>query len=689
MTALLMLSGSLQAAEYVSLYTTYGRTVSYCSQTPCGGAGNCRADVVPCGGDYSYKYTDTLVGFKDMYNLNDSRILCGLEGDGCSPEEARLSLNLKDLRSSPDAFRIYLPPGTVRAVVNFYLYNGAKDIGFAVRYQQPPDCLYCQYARQQSRYDDIPWATSLVRLSDVTQGDVYTENLNGLSKILTFSSSTPLSPGAAGWLYIKKIPFTTATIRDIVVDVKVDVSAYLNWYNNGADWDAAGDPWSGNNTVAPPRVCASSNLGACLTASACGMVGAYWYDGRCNRQPACTVNDPYSCDTSEKCGDSNLYWYEGECNAEPACTVSTLTSCDTEPKCESTGFYWYDGFCNEEPRCRLDNLVGCESEVECTEINAYWYAGGCNAEPACTAGTLSSCDTVEKCTSSGFMWSAGYCIDEPLCSRSNLGGCSNESDCVAHGGEWHNYLTSSSVNCTRRSTTSGSSGGPTFPTSGPANSGSTSSGLAALFGITVSPTSNANVPPPPVGTPPCDGNHLEECDRSACEALGSGYWYDGSCHEQREYPDYRDHIVDAPVRLGSDVDDGELVAGDGLSLRINFSGESRRYVVIVFPNDDFYFIHDDNPEQLLTKQVLSLRNNGGAPLFEAADLCSVLPEYRGEWKIYFLTVPATENELRDLQALASYLDGPNAQYVLGSYSVMVDCNKRNNVSAATLLGLFQ
>ncbi|MCK4378937.1 MAG: hypothetical protein KAW01_06310, partial [Deltaproteobacteria bacterium] len=77
------------------------------------------------------------------------------------------------------------------------------------------------------------------------------------------------------------------------------------------------------------------------------------------------------------------------------------------------------------------------------------------------------------------------------------------------------------------------------------------------------------------------------------------------------------------------------------------------------------------------------------PLFEAADLCSVLPEYRGEWKIYFLTVPSTENELRDLQALASYLDGPNAQYVLGSYSVTVDCNKRNNVSAATLLGLFQ
>ncbi|MCK4378936.1 MAG: hypothetical protein KAW01_06305, partial [Deltaproteobacteria bacterium] len=64
------------AAEYMSLYAAYGRAVSYCSQSPCDGAGNCEEDVLPCGGDYPYKYSDTRAGFKDIYNLNDPKILC-------------------------------------------------------------------------------------------------------------------------------------------------------------------------------------------------------------------------------------------------------------------------------------------------------------------------------------------------------------------------------------------------------------------------------------------------------------------------------------------------------------------------------------------------------------------------------------------------------------------------------------
>ena len=115
--AVMLLAGSLQAADYVSLYTTYGRTISYCSQSPCGGAENCAANVIPCSGSFPYKYSDDLVGFKNIYNLNDPKILCSLDVagiDACgSPEEVRLPLNLKDLSSSPDAFRIYLPPGTV------------------------------------------------------------------------------------------------------------------------------------------------------------------------------------------------------------------------------------------------------------------------------------------------------------------------------------------------------------------------------------------------------------------------------------------------------------------------------------------------------------------------------------------------------------------------------------------------
>jgi hypothetical protein len=89
-------------------------------------------------------------------------------------------------------------------------------------------------------------------MSDVTQGDVYTENLNGLSKILTFNSSVPLTADKAGWLYIKKMPFKTSTIRDIVVDIKVNTAAYKVWYDN-AVWGTDGNP---------PGI-SSGNLPAC------------------------------------------------------------------------------------------------------------------------------------------------------------------------------------------------------------------------------------------------------------------------------------------------------------------------------------------------------------------------------------------------------------------------------------------
>jgi hypothetical protein len=320
MLALLMSSGISQAAEHVSLYA-YGQTLSYCSQTPCAGAGNCVEDSYPCGGDFSYKYTDKLAGFKDLYNLNDPKIFCGqdlLDSSGCAPEEKSLSLSLGTLRqtgldyvsSFPDAFRVFVPPGTVYGYVNIYMPIDAQE-GIVVRYNQPPEGVYCQFAGQPSHYDDVPWdVPNRVNLGTMEQRDVYLRNWGGLAAAVSpFSLQIPLSSTGSGWLYIRKLPFTSSTIHKISVSFRVNAAVFQRWYDDVV-WDTGGDPWSANNNVALTSVCSSSNLGACLTESACERVDAYWYDNGCNAEAACAANKFYACDSQAKCESSGFYWYD-------------------------------------------------------------------------------------------------------------------------------------------------------------------------------------------------------------------------------------------------------------------------------------------------------------------------------------------------------------------------------------------
>lgn len=238
---------SSQADDYVSLYS-YGQTISYCSQSPCGGAENCEENSYPCSVDYPYKYTNTLAGFKDIYNLNDPKILCGLDVAGideCASEEKYLALTLSTLSNYnnyisvfPDTFRIFIPPGTIRRQVVFYMPLDALE-GVVVRYQQPPDCDCRQYVY----FDDVPWDNPHTSLQTMAERDVYLQNAGGLiSALPTFSLQAPMIQEESGWLYIRKLPFTSSRIIKITVNLKMNIPSFLDWYNNGAVWDVVGDP---------------------------------------------------------------------------------------------------------------------------------------------------------------------------------------------------------------------------------------------------------------------------------------------------------------------------------------------------------------------------------------------------------------------------------------------------------------
>ena len=61
------------------------------------------------------------------------------------------------------------------------------------------------------------------------------------------------------------------------------------------------------------------------------------------------------------------------------CTPETPEYCKTQEDCEAVGAYWYDGVCNAEPAvCDADHLWACEKEDECEAVGGYWYNGICN-----------------------------------------------------------------------------------------------------------------------------------------------------------------------------------------------------------------------------------------------------------------------------------------------------------------------
>lgn len=604
-------SGALQpTGDYAPLYA-FGQTVSSCSQTPCSGAENCEEGRYPCGGDLPYKYDETLVGFRDLYDLNDPKILCGQDlpdvASCAIPAEKSISLTLGTLHqngldyvgSFPDMFRIFIPPGTVYGYVNIYMPIDGQE-GIVVRYKQPPVGEYCRYSGQSSHYEDVPWdVPNRVNLETMTQRDVYLRNWGGLAAAVSpFSLQIPLSEASSGWLYIKKMPFTSSTIHKVTASFRVDVPTYQDWYNS-AVWDIAGNPWLAAHGEATAAVCSNANLAACRNARECEQVGGYWYRDSCNTQNSCSVDDFYTCESPSRCNNSGFYWYDDRCNDGPACTSGDLFSCDSQDKCESSGYYWDGSYCRLASPCSRGVLSACGNPEECQVGGGVWYNGDCHQ--------AASDDGYSSFSSSG----------------SSSGSSSSSSS------------SSSSTN----------SGSGSF------------SGLGSLFGIHNS----------------CGPDNLAACVQSECEELGNGYWWYGSCRPVQQQELFDGRIAEAPIRLGDDANDGRISAGDGLSFVLDVPAEVRTYAVVIFPNNAGYYFLDNN--YLLNQQLVSVRGGELPVTSNLCGLLDEVPQLRvleGSWVVAFITTPATAGEFKNLDELANYVNNGGV-YHFGSYSVMVGC----------------
>ncbi|RLB70430.1 MAG: hypothetical protein DRH04_03600 [Deltaproteobacteria bacterium] len=167
----------------------------------------------------------------------------------------------------------------------------------------------------------------------------------------------------------------------------------------------------------------------------------------------------------------------------------------------------------------------------------------------------------------------------------------------------------------------------------------------------------------------CGPDHPEACEQQGCEALGAEYWwYDGSCRAEPREVDYNGRIAEAPVRLGDHADDGAIAAGEGISIVVDLPAGGRSYALLIFPDQELFFIHSDN--EIITEQPVLLVDG---EIFVSDDLCAALPaEFKGEWQVGIFTVPLTAPEFQTLDGIVDYLND-GGLYSFGSYSVSVHC----------------
>jgi len=511
---------------YKSIYS-YGLPRYYCSNKSCGD-GNCKENASYCSDpSYPNRFKLLLTGWKYLYDPTNPKTWCGMDYPDVSmcPEEsekridfrattlqtmADISIWTQKIDRFNDGLRIFIPPGTIYVFIKTRCPQDGR-YGFVVRYKRPPECRYCN----ESEFDNVPWdrmTSGVVDLTQLAQRDYYAANLGGIAYLVPQRYySTPLSVNEAGWVYVHKVKCgESGVIHQLEVEIAVDPTVYKEWYANvepyaggcvdvnhaqAGDkicWDSYGDPWT-QESSGEVRVCSRDSLEYC-DQSSCQNIGGFWYDHKCNLDPACTENNTSTCDSEEKCKsagfywydnqchveskcrediskctqeeclDNAYYWYEDECHLQPACNATTIDLCDSEEKCESAGFYWYDEECRQEPMCAPQTVTACHSEEDCKNAGGYWQEGRC-LDNICSPETPSACNQLEcasvgcwydnschpaecnryclnfcnatNCQAMGGIWTGTIC-KKPVCGPDNLPACNNPISCRGFNGEWKN-----------------------------------------------------------------------------------------------------------------------------------------------------------------------------------------------------------------------------------------------------------
>ena len=181
---------------------------------------------------YSYPITiagQSFTGYKNMYNLDDSVIRCGIAGSTCAmdikyTQYARITTELRN-------FKVFVPPGTQSLYVTVFSENNARYVAVA-RLGQPPSG---SYSGGKTDADLAKLNTQGFTEAQLKAGDCIATTQEGMLSIAVGNCNTT----EGRWLYVGLTQvsgkFTSITVGNIVSS-----GPYMAWFR-AFDWSTFED----------------------------------------------------------------------------------------------------------------------------------------------------------------------------------------------------------------------------------------------------------------------------------------------------------------------------------------------------------------------------------------------------------------------------------------------------------------
>lgn len=146
-------------------------------------------------------------------------------------------------------FRIFLPPGTMRASVKFYA-SATDRVGVIARAGRHPTGDYGTLT-----FDSDLWARDDgADLAKLTSGDYLVRKYGDHGSIMYQTPMLPLNLGM--WLYCMLYEAEGGAVQKVSASIVVDTEVFFDWFdsvkNVGRAWDYAGNPKDFSVTKPPP-----------------------------------------------------------------------------------------------------------------------------------------------------------------------------------------------------------------------------------------------------------------------------------------------------------------------------------------------------------------------------------------------------------------------------------------------------
>ena len=192
--------------------------------------------------------SERLTGYRNIYNLDDPIIGCGMKCGTCS-------LSSQYIQFHQDAtylrrFKVYVPIGAVSILVKVFLENNARYVTIA-RAGQPPTGDYDGYTNGKTVQDFLNMNNLGFTDTKLKAGDCISTNQEGILSVATGNVSGGVEKSGY-WIYVIVLPVSGNFKLNAVSNI-INSAPYMTWFRamTESDWAAFGSGASPGLTPTP------------------------------------------------------------------------------------------------------------------------------------------------------------------------------------------------------------------------------------------------------------------------------------------------------------------------------------------------------------------------------------------------------------------------------------------------------